>query len=109
VVEGVIVPMELAHLSYKKGTYEDYLGVRGLERLGLKKWREHVLGCVERLIPALELDEVVLGGGNAKNLTKLPKRCRAGNNANAFLGGFRLWEKTNASGAFPKRKPSKTK
>jgi hypothetical protein len=98
VAKGVIVPMELAHLTYKKGTYEDYLGVRGLERLGLKKWREHVLGCVERLIPALELDEVVLGGGNAKNLTKLPKCCRAGSNTNAFLGGFRLWETETLDG-----------
>ena len=98
VAKGVIVPMELAHLTYKKGTYEDYLGARGLERLGLKKWREHILGCVERFIPALELDEVVLGGGNAKKLTNMPKCCRAGSNTNAFLGGFRLWEKTETLG-----------
>ena len=104
VVEGVVVPMELAHLSYRKGTYEDYLGVRGLKRLGLKKWSTHLDRCVTHMTSALYLDDVVLGGGNAKKLTKLPKRCRAGNNANAFLGGFRLWEKTNASGAFPKRK-----
>jgi polyphosphate glucokinase len=104
VAEGVVVPMELAHLSYRKGTYEDYLGVRGLKRLGLKKWRKHVDQCVTRMVSALYLDDVVLGGGNAKKLSKLPKRCRAGNNANAFLGGFRLWEKPNASGAFPKRK-----
>jgi predicted NBD/HSP70 family sugar kinase len=103
VAEGVIVPMELAHLSYKRGTYEDYLGVRGLKRLSLKKWGQHVDQCVTRMTSALYLDDVVLGGGNAKKLTKLPKRCRAGNNANAFLGGFRLWEKTNAWGAFPKR------
>ena len=62
-----------------------------------------ILGGVERLIPALELDEVVLGGGNANKLATLPKRCRAGSNANAFLGGFRLWAKTDASGVFPKR------
>ena len=104
VVEGVVVPMELAHLSYRKGTYDDYLGVRGLKRRGLKKWLTHVDHCVARMISALYLDDVVLGGGNAKKLTKLPRRCRAGSNANAFLGGFRLWEKTNASGAFPKLK-----
>jgi len=94
VVEGLGVPMELAHLSYKKGTYEDYLGVRGLTRLGRKKWRQHVTSCVERLIPALQLDDVVLGGGNAKKLVKLPKGCRVGDNTNAFLGGFRLWANT---------------
>jgi len=92
VVEGFVVPMELAHLSYKKGTYEDYLGLRGLKRLGRKKWQHHVTVCVERLIPAFELDDVVLGGGNVRKLDKLPKGCRAGDNANAFLGGFRLWE-----------------
>jgi len=104
VVEGVVVPMELAHLSYRKGTYEDYLGVRALKRVGKKKWRKHVNECVARLISALHLDDVVLGGGNAKKLSKLPKGCRAGDNANAFLGGFRLWEKANASGAFRIRK-----
>jgi polyphosphate glucokinase len=91
VVEGLVVPMELAHLSYKKGTYEDYLGLRGLKRLGKKKWQEQVTACVERFILALQLDDVVLGGGNARKLDKLPKGCRAGDNANAFLGGFRLW------------------
>jgi len=92
VVEGEVVPMELAHLPYKKGTYEDYLGAHGLERLGRKRWQRHVENCVARLISAFQLDDVVIGGGNAKNLTKLPKGCRAGDNANAFLGGFRLWE-----------------
>ena len=91
VVEGLVVPMELAHLPYKKGTYEDYLGLRGLKRLGKKKWQEQVTACVERFILALQLDDVVLGGGNARKLDKLPKGCRAGDNANAFLGGFRLW------------------
>jgi len=94
VVEGLVVPMELAHLPYKKGTYEDYLGLRGLKRLGKKKWQEHVTACVERFIHALQLDDVVLGGGNARKLDKLPRGCRAGDNANAFLGGFRLWAKT---------------
>jgi len=97
VVDGTVVPMELAHLSYKHGTYEDYLGLRGLKRLGKKKWRKLVESCVERLIPALQLDDVVLGGGNVKKLKKMPKGCRAGDNANAFIGGFRLWAKETAS------------
>ena len=93
VVEGSIVPMELAHLSYNRGTYEDYLGAHGLKRLGKRKWQRHVENCAARLISALHLDDMVIGGGNAKKLIKLPKGCRAGDNANAFLGGFRLWEK----------------
>jgi polyphosphate glucokinase len=92
VVEGVVVPMELGHLSYRKGTYEDYVGLRGLERLGKKKWRKHVAFSVNRLISALRLDDVVLGGGNAMNLEELPPGCRLGTNANAFIGGFRMWE-----------------
>jgi polyphosphate glucokinase len=92
VVNGTVVPMELGHLSYKKGTYEDYVGLRGLKRLGKKKWREHVEFGVERMIDALNCDDVVLGGGNAKKLKKLPPGCRPVSNANAFLGGFRLWE-----------------
>ena len=92
IAEGAIVPMEVGHLPYKKGTYEDYLGARGLERLGKKKWRRHIDTCVARLISAFELDDVVIGGGNAKKLLKLPDGCRAGANANAFVGGFRMWE-----------------
>ncbi len=92
VAEGVSVPMELGHLSYKKGTYEDYVGLRGLKRLGKKKWRQHVAYGVARLIDAFHPDDVVLGGGNAKKLKELPPGCRAGDNAFAFLGGFRLWE-----------------
>jgi polyphosphate glucokinase len=92
IADGVVVPMELGHLSYKNGTYEDYVGLRGLQRLGKKKWQHHVEYGVERLITAFHPDDVVLGGGNAKNLTELPPGCRAGDNANAFLGGFRLWE-----------------
>jgi polyphosphate glucokinase len=92
VVQGNVVPMELGHLSYKKGTYEDYVGIRGLERLGKKKWARHVEFGVARLIDALHPDDVVLGGGNAKKLKKLPPGCRKGNNANAFVGGFRLWD-----------------
>jgi hypothetical protein len=92
VVEGVLEPMELAHLTHKKGkTYEDYLGLRGLKRLGKKKWRRQVTKIVEKLKTALEADYVVLGGGNIKKLNKLPPGTRLGNNENAFLGGFRIW------------------
>ncbi len=93
VQEGVVVPMELAHLSYKEGTYEDHVGLRGLEQLGKKEWQRHVAFGVERLIAALHPDDVVLGGGNAKKLKEMPTGCRAGDNANAFVGGFRLWDK----------------
>ena len=96
IVEGAIVPMEVGHLPYEKSTYEDYLGARGLERLGKKKWRRHIDKCVARLISAFQLDDVVIGGGNAKKLLKLPKGCRTGANANAFLGGFRMWEEPAA-------------
>ena len=92
VVDGMVMPMELAHLPYKKGTYEDYVGVRGLERRGKKKWRKHVADVVAYLIAALQPDDVVLGGGNVNKLKELPPGCRAGDNANAFLGGFRMWE-----------------
>jgi polyphosphate glucokinase len=91
IVDGIVEPMELAHLPYKKATYEDYIGLRGLKKRGLEKWSKHVADVVEQLIAALEPDDIVLGGGNAKLLKKLPKPCRLGDNANAFLGGFRLW------------------
>jgi len=100
IVDGVVVPMELAHLPYKKSTFEDYVGVRGLEKDGRKKWRHHVTDVVNRLVAALEPDEVVLGGGNVKNLKDLPARCRAGDNANSFIGGFRLWQKADGNGKF---------
>jgi polyphosphate glucokinase len=94
IVDGDLEPMELAHLGYKNGkTYEDYLGLRGLERLGRKKWERHVGKVVRKLMVALEADYVVLGGGNSKKLKKLPAGARLGNNENAFLGGFRMWEK----------------
>jgi polyphosphate glucokinase len=92
IVDGIVMPMEVSHLPYKKGTYEDYVGLRGLEKHGKKKWRHNVEDVVERLKAALEATDVVLGGGNAKKLKELPKGCRAGDNANAFLGGFRLWD-----------------
>src|SRR5262245_35714141 len=94
IVDGIIEPMELAHLPYRKGTFEDYVGQRGMDRKGKKKWREHVFDVVDRLVAALEPEDVVLGGGNVKKLRELPPRCRAGENTNAFLGGFRLWEET---------------
>src|ERR1700694_2765574 len=94
IVDGMLQPMELAHLSYKNGkTYEDYLGERGLEQLGKRKWRLHVATIAKKLKTALEADYVVLGGGNSKKLKKLPAGARLGSNENAFLGGFRMWEK----------------
>jgi polyphosphate glucokinase len=93
IVDGILEPMELAHLPYKNGkTYEDYVGVRGLKRLGKTHWRRHVADIVKRLKDALEAEYVVLGGGNAKNIAKLPPGARLGDNRNAFVGGFRLWE-----------------
>jgi polyphosphate glucokinase len=95
IVNGVLEPMELAHLQYRKGkTYEDYLGIRGLERLGKKKWRVHVYKVCEQLKAALAADYVVLGGGNVKKLKRMPPGAREGDNNNAFVGGFRLWEKS---------------
>jgi polyphosphate glucokinase len=91
IVNGIVEPMELGHLPYKKGTYEDYVGGHGLERDGKKKWRRHVFDVVGRLIAALEPDETVIGGGNVKKLDALPPHARAGDNDNAFRGGFRLW------------------
>jgi polyphosphate glucokinase len=91
IVDGIVEPLELAHLPYKKGTFEDYVGSRGLQKHGTKKWRRDVADVVARLTAALEPDEVVLGGGNAKRLKELPPGSRLGKNANAFLGGFRLW------------------
>ena len=92
IVDGIVEPMELGHLPYKKGTYEDYVGLRGLERLGDKRWRKHVFDVVDRLVAALEPDDVVLGGGNVKLMKELPPLCRVGDNANAFRGGFLMWE-----------------
>lgn len=99
VLAGVVVPMELGSLPYKNRTYDDYLGRRGLERLGKKRWREHVEDVISRLIAVFHLHDVVLGGGNVKELKTLPAGCRAGDNANAFLGGFRLWESEGAQAA----------
>ena len=93
IVDGVLQPTELAHLPYKKGkTYEEYLGKNGLKRLGKKKWQKNVFEVVEQLRQALQADDVVIGGGNAKNLTDLPPGARLGSNSNAFIGGFRMWQ-----------------
>jgi polyphosphate glucokinase len=87
--------MELAHLPYRKGrTFEDYVGQRGLDRLGKRKWRKHVFTVVGALKAALEPDYVVLGGGNIKNLKQFPPGSQPGKNENAFEGGFRLWQTT---------------
>lgn len=92
IVDGVLEPMELAHLAYKKGkTYEDYVGLNALRRLGKKKWRRHVAKIVKALKDALEVDYVVLGGGNSKKLKNLPPGARLGNNKWAFRGGLRMW------------------
>jgi polyphosphate glucokinase len=101
ILDGIVEPMELGHLPYKKHTFEDYVGVRGYERLGKKKWRKEVANVVTRLIAALEPEDVVLGGGNVKKLKELPPGCRAGNNANAFVGGFRLWKAATPKTSLP--------
>jgi len=99
IVDGVIAPMELAHLPYKHDrTYEEDIGEKGLKRLGKKKWRRHVLDVVDRLKAALEVKDVVVGGGNARLLRSLPKGVRLGSNAHAFTGGYRLWAKQSRSG-----------
>jgi predicted NBD/HSP70 family sugar kinase len=103
VANGVVVPMELAHLPFKTRTYEDYMGLRGLERLGKKRWRKYVEYGVARLVDALLPEDVVIGGGNVKDLKQLPLGCRAGDNATAFVGGFRMWEDTDS------RRPSARK
>ena len=92
ILDGIVQPMELAHLPYKKRTYEDYVGIRAMEEFGRKAWRKHVEDVVEYLVAALQPEDVVLGGGNAKMLKTLPPLCRLGDNANAFKGGFRMWE-----------------
>jgi polyphosphate glucokinase len=93
IVDGIPEPMELGHLRYRKGrTFEDDLGAAGLKRLGKKKWRKEVAHVVKHFVAALEPDYVVLGGGNAEKLGRLPKKARLGDNANAFKGGFRLWD-----------------
>jgi polyphosphate glucokinase len=106
IVDGLLEPMELAHLPYKKGkTYEDYVGIRGLERLGKKKWRRHVVDVVEKLRAALEPDYIVIGGGNVHKLKKLPPHAYAGENENAFRGGFRLWNNSARTETHSEERP----
>jgi polyphosphate glucokinase len=92
IIEGILQPMELAHLPYRKKTVEDFVGARGLDRMGKKKWQRYVKRVVTEFKNALQADYVVLGGGNVKLVDELPPDTRAGDNQNAFLGGFRLWE-----------------
>ncbi len=101
IVNGVLQPMELAHLGYKNGkSYEDYLGLRGLKKMGKKKWRRYVAKVTKSLKVALDADYVVLGGGNSKLLKKLPIGAKLGSNENAFLGGFRMWQKNQVENPF---------
>lgn len=104
VVDGVVEPMELGHAAYRRSNFEHYLGVAGLERMGRRKWRAEVTTVVAALIRALQPDDTVLGGGNVKKLIELPPGCRAGNNANAFVGGMRLWDEEKARARKPTRR-----
>lgn len=93
IVDGTVQPLELAHLPYHNGrTFEEYVGVAALERMGRKKWQRHVERVVEMLRAAMQADYVVLGGGNSRNVTTLPGDTQLGDNANAFIGGYRLWK-----------------
>ncbi|MGH7788762.1 MAG: ROK family protein [Candidatus Binatia bacterium] len=103
VVDGIVDPLELAHLPYKSGkTFEDYVGLRGLQRLGKQKWRKAVLDVTARLQHAMQADYVVLGGGNAKKMKEVPEGVELGSNANAFIGGYRMWDQRYGVG---KRRP----
>ena len=93
IVDGIVEPMELGHLPYREATFEAYVGLHGLQTHGLAQWRRDVEDVVARLIAALEPEDVVLGGGNVHQLETLPPGCRSGDNANAFVGGFRLWQR----------------
>jgi polyphosphate glucokinase len=110
IVDDNVVPMELAHLPYRKGrTYEDYVGVTGLKRLGTRKWQKHVRTVIAQLRSALEPDDVVVGGGNARRLGRAPKGVRLGENANAFKGGFRLWKRAGGPATTRSRKAATTR
>jgi predicted NBD/HSP70 family sugar kinase len=91
IIDGFVVPMEVQHMPFRKSTFEDYVGERGLERLGVKRWRKALLEVIDVYVAAFSPDYVVLGGGNARVLGELPANCRLGHNEDAFLGGFRLW------------------
>ncbi len=96
VVDGVVEPLELAHMPYRKATFEDYVGEKGMERLGKKRWRRRVKDVIEVLVHATEPTDVVIGGGNAKKVKDFPPPCREGGNEKAFTGGFRLWSGAGA-------------
>jgi polyphosphate glucokinase len=92
IADGVIEPLELGHLPFRKKTFEDYVSERALHKMGKKEWRHAVFEVVERLVAAMEADDVVIGGGGVQELDELPPGCRRGANENAFVGGFRLWD-----------------
>ncbi len=94
IFDGVVAPMEAGHLPFRRGsTFENHIGIRGLKHFGKKRWRVLVAEVVQRLREALQVEYVVLGGGHVKHLKQIPPGCRVGSNANAFAGGFRLWQK----------------
>jgi polyphosphate glucokinase len=101
IIEGIVAPMEIGHLPYEKGTYEEYVGRAGLERFGNEQWQRHVADVVERLMAALQPDDTVIGGGNVARLDTTPPHCRKGDNADAFRGGFLLWVKPDAVSVGP--------
>jgi polyphosphate glucokinase len=105
IAESVVIPLELGHLGYEKSTFESYVGIRAFERLGKKKWEKHVFILVARLIEGIHPDDVVLGGGNARNMKELPPGCRLGDNTYAFAGGFRLWDKVTGRKSHSPRRP----
>jgi len=107
IADGVMIPMELGHLAYKQGTYEGYIGQHGVKRLGKKRWRRHVIDVVKRFMTAVHPDDVVLGGGRAKKVGKLPKGCRLGDNARAFTGGLRLWDDASPNERKVEPRPSR--
>jgi predicted NBD/HSP70 family sugar kinase len=98
IIDGTVAAMELAHLPYKKKTFEEYVGERAMDRRGKKKWRKDVEEVVADLAAAMLPDEVVIGGGNVKHLKDLPEGCRRGDNENAFAGGFRMWDPSHGNG-----------
>jgi len=104
IVGGIVEPLELGHLPYKKSIYEHYVGSTGLEHFGKKHWRKLVKDVVERLAAALEPEDIVIGGGNVVHMKKLPKGCRASNNEHAFIGGFRMWDDPPRTTDRPRKK-----
>jgi polyphosphate glucokinase len=108
IFDGVVIPLELAHLPYRKDrTYEDYVGLRGLERRGVERWRKSVLDVIERLRAALVCDSVLLGGGNAKLMENLPSHVTLGANSNAIDGGIKLWQDVSDPTTATKGEPAK--